>query len=176
MKKLLIAVFLGLLCTTAMCQTKITTERSLHIKTLDQNNIDSYLAWTGTIKNKDTSLSFTFGYGQTIAGNGWMQAKNSWGNVPFGSGIMNSPLFQAYQMAGPEYTSQINNFGWGSNGFNFMMNGTVGKFSLGGAYSGYNNLTSFSFSGATNTFTGKGIFIMRENKVEQFRTDMEFKF
>jgi len=125
---------------------------------------------------KQSQLSFMVGYGQTLTGNGWLQPKNSWGNVPFGSGMVNSPLYQAYLMAGPEYAPGITSFDWGRNGLGMSLTGSFGKFSLGGAYSGYNGLASFQFNGSIGTFTGRGLVVMKENKIDQLRTDMEIKF
>lgn len=173
MKTLLIMI--GLLLTIAS-NAQLTSERKLHIKTLDSKNIDTYVTWTGQYKAKSSAFSFTIGYGRTLAGNGWVQPKNSWGNVPFGSGMVNSPMYQAHLAAGPEYTKDIHDMSWGRNGLGFMLNGNVGKFNLIGAYSGYSGLSSFSFSGTEGTFTGRGIFILKDNKVEQARTDLEFKF
>lgn len=176
MKRILVIVLTLLALDAFPAKAQFTNQRSIHIKTLDQNNIDAYAMWSGGLKKKETSLTFTLGYGQTIAGGGFFQAQNSWGKTPFGSGFLNSPFVQSLAMTGPEYISTIKDFGWGKNGLGFALNGNIGKFNLGSAYSGYSDLFSLNFNGTAGDFTGKGILIMKGGIVEQLRSDIEVKF
>jgi len=176
MKTWLLMIILMMITMTGAAQTRFTSERTIHLKSLDQQNIDAYLTWKGALTTKDGALTFTAGYGQTLAGGGWLQPKNSWGNTPFASGLAGSQLSGTLLTIGPEYIKAIRDLGWGRNGFNFMFDGKFGKMSLGGAYSGYADLMSLNFSGTTGAFTGRGTLIMQEGVVEQLRTDFAIKF
>ena len=166
-------LLLMLLLPVSVQGQRLTLTRALRVKTLDQNSGDAQLLFKGLLQGKQSSLSFTLGYGQTI-GNTWSQPKSSWG--VFGSGLANSELYSSVSRLGPQYLSEIRDFGWGHNGLNFTMNGKLDKLSFGGSYSGYLDMYSFNFSGTVGSMTGKGVVVGRDGKVEEMRTDVEIKF
>ena len=179
MKKIITALIMTLLFwapSPAMSQ-KIVLDKTLHIKTLDSNNIDLSAEIKSKLTlSKSTSISFDLGYGTLIGGNvnGFQNPTSSIG--PLGSGIINSPFFPMLAKMGTPLLGQ-NILGWGKSGINLSMTGSLGKtFSFQGIYSGFNSTYAVSFAGTTGSMTGKGTVISSEGKISQLQSDISVKF
>lgn len=173
---IIILSILILLCSKASAQ-KLSMDRTLHIKTLDTNSVDFSMEIKSKLSlSKTDSISMDFGYGALIGGNnhGFFTPTSSIG--PLGSGIANSPFFLGLAKLGPQYYTGRNVLGWGKSGLNFALSGNLGKMSLSGIYSGFNDTYAFSFQGSAGTFTGRGTIISSEGKLEGLQSDIQVKF
>lgn len=166
---ILLALIIGL---TTISPAFSQVERKLKIKTYDTSKAEAIVSISDKIGNKESFLSINLGYGTLLSGSGFYNPKTNWGE--FGSGLSHSNLSKGIKNLGLDYIPKDNS--WGRNGLNFSFDSKIFGVSMGGLYSGYNNIFSFNINTTSKNTNIKGIVIGRDGKVEELRTDIDISF